>query len=231
MSEPVPSAIDRVPKVSDESSIRVLDPIERISEVLFGLIMVLTVTGSLSVASEDRPSIRTLLIGALGCNIAWGIIDAGMYLMARLNDSGQNIRMVRAVREAANRDAAYRLIAGALSPLLASTLTPEQLELMRQKLGQMPDPPSNPLLTGRDGIGAVAVFLLVFLSTFPVVVPFIFLGDARLALRVSNIIAVAMLFLCGYAFGSSAGLRPWVTGLSMVFVGAALVGVAAALGG
>jgi hypothetical protein len=50
----------------ERSSKRVLDPIDRVSEVLFGLIMVLTFTGSLSVAEAGRESIRTMLIGALG---------------------------------------------------------------------------------------------------------------------------------------------------------------------
>jgi hypothetical protein len=50
----------------------VLDPMERISEVLFGLIMVLTFTSSLSIASADRASTRSMLIAALGCNLAWG---------------------------------------------------------------------------------------------------------------------------------------------------------------
>jgi hypothetical protein len=39
----------------------VLEPIDRTSEVLFGLIMVLTFTGSLSVAQARR---RAMLIGA-----------------------------------------------------------------------------------------------------------------------------------------------------------------------
>jgi VIT1/CCC1 family predicted Fe2+/Mn2+ transporter len=55
--------------------------------------------------------------------------------------------------------------------------------------------------------------------------------DARLALRVSNAVAIVMLFFCGYAFGYRSGLRPWATGLSMVALGGALVGVAIALGG
>ena len=51
---------------------RMLDPAERTSEVLFGLIMVLTFTGSLSIAEAGREDIRAMLIGAPGCNIAWG---------------------------------------------------------------------------------------------------------------------------------------------------------------
>ena len=204
---------------------------DRISEVLFGLIMVLTCTSTISVVTADRIQIRTMLIGALGCNLAWGIIDAGMYLMARLHEQGRNILILRAAREASAPEAAQAAIAGALPPLLASVLTQEQLELMRQKLRQLPEPPMRPSLTKKDWVGAVAVCLLVFLSTLPVAIPFMLTNDARLALRVSNAIAIVMLFLCGYLFGRHAGLRPWLSGLSSVAIGSVLVVVAIALGG
>jgi VIT1/CCC1 family predicted Fe2+/Mn2+ transporter len=204
---------------------------DRISEVLFGLIMVLTCTSTISVVTADRIQIRTMLIGALGCNLAWGIIDAGMYLMARLHEQGRNILMLRAAREASAPEAAQAAIAGALPPLLASVLTQEQLELMRQKLRQLPEPPMRPSLTKKDWVGAVAACLLVFLSTLPVAIPFMLTNDARLALRVSNAIAIVMLFLCGYLFGRHAGLRPWLSGLSSVAIGSVLVIVAIALGG
>jgi VIT1/CCC1 family predicted Fe2+/Mn2+ transporter len=204
---------------------------DRISEVLFGLIMVLTCTSTISVVTADRIQIRTMLIGALGCNLAWGIIDAGMYLMARLHEQGRNILMLRAAREASAPEVAQAAIAGALPPLLASVLTQEQLELMQQKLRQLPEPPMRPSLTKKDWVGAVAVCLLVFLSTLPVAIPFMLTNDARLALRVSNAIAIVMLFLCGYLFGRHAGLRPWLSGLSSVAIGSVLVIVAIALGG
>ena len=150
--------------------------------------------------------------------------------MARFNQRGRNAARLRAVRRATDTGDARRIIADALPPLVASVLPPDQLELMRQRLLQLPEP-ERPRLTKRDGLGALAICLLSFLSTFPIVIPFILVGDARLALRLSNAIAIAMLFVCGYAFGHCAGFRPWATGLSMVAIGAALVGVAIALGG
>ena len=73
--------------------------------------------------------------------------------------------------------------------------------------------------------------MLSFLSTFPIVIPFLFISDARLALRVSNVVAITMLFLCGFMFGRYAGFRPMAMGAAMVALGGALVGVAIALGG
>src|SRR6185369_13790108 len=90
------------------SNHRALEPIERISEVLFGLIMVLTFTCSFSVVEAGRPEVRSLLIGALGCNFAWGIIDAIMYLMSCLADRARSIGALRAVRTTASPDKAQR---------------------------------------------------------------------------------------------------------------------------
>jgi VIT1/CCC1 family predicted Fe2+/Mn2+ transporter len=154
-----------------------------------------------------------------------------MYLMACLNERGRKLLTLRSVRNAADLDIARRTIAEALPPLLASLLPQEQLEMMRQRLRQMPEPDAHPQLTVRDGLGALGVCLLVFLSTLPVVVPFLLVGDTRLALRLSNSVAILMLFLCGYAFGRCAGIRPWAVGIAMVAVGIALVAVAIALGG
>jgi VIT family len=209
----------------------VLDPMERISEVMFGLVMALTFTCTLGVATADNLKVHSMLVGALGCNLAWGIIDGGIYLLARLNDRGRKILMLHAVRAAPDLDAAQRIISIALPPLLASIMSAKQLEAIRQKLRELPAPAERPGLAKHDLIGALGILLLSFLSTFPIVIPFIFVGDARLALRISNAVAIVMLFICGYLFGSRSGLRPWATGLSMVAVGAALVGVAIALGG
>jgi VIT family len=220
-----------MPKDTSQSSKRLLDPMERISEILFGLIMVLTFTCSFSVIGAARNEVRKMLLGALGCNLAWGIIDAVFYLMSRLSEQGHNILTLRRVRNVADPAKAHRVIANALPPLLASVLPEAEFEMMRQKLNQLPEPPAHPRLAKDDWRGAVRVFLLVFLSTFPVTLPFIFIHQARLALRISNAVAIAMLFGCGYAFGRHSGFRPWRVGLVMVAVGVALVGLTIAFGG
>jgi len=215
----------------NESSKRVLDPIDRVSEVLFGLIMVLTFTGSLSVAEAGRDDVRAMLIGALGCNLAWGIIDGILYLMGSLAEKGRGLLMFRAVRKATDPKEAQRVIAEALPSVVADVLTPTELEAMHERLKQLPEPPAQARLSPDDWRGAVGVFLLVFVSTFPVVIPFIFMRSAGPALRVSNVVAIVMLFLTGYAFGRMTGRRPWLVGIAMVVVGSILVGMTMALGG
>lgn len=210
---------------------RVLQPIDRVSEVLFGLIMVLTFTGSLSVAEADRDEVRTMLIGALGCNLAWGIIDAILYLMGCMAERGGGLRTLHAVRRTFDPETAHRLIAEALPPVIASVLEPAELEALHQRLKQLPEPPGRARLRRDDWLGGLAVFLWVFLTTLPVVIPFIFMHRVQPAMRVSNGIAVVLLFLTGYAFGRCAGRNPWLMGASMLFLGLVLVAMTIAMGG
>jgi len=220
-----------MPEAASKPIGTMLEPMERIAEILFGVIMTLTFTCTLAVETADRLQVRTMLIGALGCNLAWGIIDAGVYLITRINTESRKVAAVRAIREATDGSAARQILADSFNPALASALSNEQLESMRQNLRQMPEPLQRPKLTKRDWLGAGGLCLLCFVSTLPIALPFIFVSDARLALRISNAVAVALLALCGYAFGYRSGIPPWVTALVMVAFGAAMVGVAIALGG
>jgi hypothetical protein len=217
--------------IATRKSKRALEPMETISEIWFGLIMVLTFTCSLSVNGAGREEVRTLLIGALGCNLAWGIIDSVMHLVRCFVERGAAIARLRAVRYATDPSVAHEVISDSLPPVLASVLSPVELEVMRQKLNQLPAPPRRSTLSMRDWLGSAAVFLAVFLSTFPVAIPFLFVSNVRLALRLSNSVAVLMLFLAGYAFGVHADHSPWRMGLSMAIIGSGLVGIAVLLGG
>jgi len=210
---------------------RVLDPIERVSEVLFGLIMVLTFTGSLSVASPERAEVREMLYGAIGCNLAWGIVDAVMYVMTTLLARARSLRVFRGIQSAGDPAEARDAIAGSLDPFVAARLRPAVYDMVREDLVAVRDVPAQATVTRIDLAGALEVFLLVFLSTFPVAVPFIVMSDARLALRTSNAIAVAMLFIGGWSLGHYSGMRPWLVGVCMAAIGAALVGITIALGG
>jgi hypothetical protein len=220
----------RMAKSTSNSRKRLLDPIERSSEVLFGLIMVLTFTGSLRVTGADHDNVNRMLLGALGCNLAWGVIDAVFYLMSCLSARGHNLILLRDV-QAADAEKGRQLLNDAMSDDLAGVLTAQEIEAVRHRMTELPRRTDHPRLHRSDYLAATGVFLLVFLSTFPVVLPFIFLRNARLALRISNGIAIAMLFFTGWTYGKYAGYRPWHVGLFMVLIGLCMVALTIRLGG
>ena len=210
---------------------RLLSPMERISEVLFALIMVLTFTCSFSVAESNRQEVRTMLVGALGCNLAWGIIDGIFYLMDCFSARGRAILSLSSLQRVSSPSEGHRIISQALPPVLASVLSSADFETLRQRLKLVRDIPERPFLSGREWLGALSVFFIVTLSTLPVIAPFALIADAHLALRISNAIAISMLLVAGYAFGRYAGHRPWRMAVAMVLLGTAMVGIAMSLGG
>jgi VIT1/CCC1 family predicted Fe2+/Mn2+ transporter len=210
---------------------RLLDPGDRASEILFGLIMVISITGTISVATGGQEEVGTMLRAAIGCNLAWGITDGVMYLLSALILRGRGILALRAIRRGADDATARAVIEHVLPPAVARVLTPEELDGIRRRLCDGPEPPPRPPLGAEDFLGALAVAALVFLSTFPVVIPFLVMDEAGCALRASNGIAIAMLFVLGWLTGRSTGARPWKVALLMVALGVGLVALVIALGG
>jgi hypothetical protein len=208
-----------------------LDPMDRVSEVLFGLIMVLSATCSFSIGGAGATDARQMLIGALGCGLAWGLIDAAMFLMSCFATRATAISALRRLRGDEPLADARRVITDAMPETLAKVLPPEELDSIRQRLNQLPAPPSRPRLTRRDLLASGRVFLLVFSATWPALVPFVFVSDPKRALRISNATVIAMLFLTGYLFGKYADYYPLRMGLVMVAIGCAMVALTIALGG
>jgi VIT1/CCC1 family predicted Fe2+/Mn2+ transporter len=211
--------------------IRVLDPIDRISEVWFGLIIVLTFTCSISVKNAGREEVLEMILAAFGCNIAWGILDGFMYLQACFAREARNIALLRILSITTDSAIAHQLIVDSMPPMIGKAVSEAELETIRCQLVNAPEVDRRPALTVRHWLGGLGVFLAVFLSTFPVAAPFLFIHDARFALRISNAIALLMLFLTGYAFGRYGQYRPWRMGITMALIGAVLVAITVLLGG
>jgi VIT1/CCC1 family predicted Fe2+/Mn2+ transporter len=193
--------------------------------------MVLTFTGTLSVVDSGRDDVRDMLVAAIGCNLAWGFVDAVMFVLRNVVARGRKARLVRAVRGAVGPEQAHRLISDEIGALAQALAAPD-LERVRQWIVAQPAQ-AGPVtgITRLDLRGALGVFLLVFASTFPVVLPFVFIEDPGMAKRLSAAVAIAMLCLCGHARGRYAGLRAWRTGLVMVVLGVVVEAIVIALGG
>ena len=209
-----------------------LHQIDRLSEMIFGLIMVLTFTCSISAAESGRQEIRTMLWTAAGCNLAWGIVDAIMFLMSRLMERAEAHESITRIRNAKEPDEIRQSVKDAIPPLLADIISPQEINHLHHTLVQMPELPKHSFLTRRELINAGLVFLLVFLSTFPVIIPFFFIHEKPIiAIRISNAIAITLLFIAGYFLGNKTGHPAWLVGLIFTIIGMALVFMTIALGG
>lgn len=209
----------------------VLSPVDRISEMLFGLFMALTFVGAVSVAEAGRAEIKEMFVAALGCNLAWGLVDAVMSLVRTVTDRGRLLTLLRSVRATPDAEAGRRLIERSLSRAIAGLVSSEQIEAIRGRIIALPSVPERPKLKSDDLLAALGIFLIVVAATFPVVLPFIWIADVGTAKNVSHAVALAMLFFGGLALGRYAGYGSWRVGFIMVGLGAALVIAINALGG
>jgi len=215
----------------NDTSNSALDPVYRASEVIFGLLMAMSFIGSISVATDGKEEVRTLLVAALGCNLAWGLVDAVMHLVATKTQMRRNRLLLGRLHAGADPATGRALLADEMSGPLAVSIGDEGLEQLRQRLANLPLAARRRDITGRDLGDAVVVFFLVVLSTFPVVIPFMLIDDTARALLLSRLVAVATLFIAGAALARYSGGNIWLNGLLMATIGALMMAAIMALGG
>jgi hypothetical protein len=209
----------------------VLNPVDRIAEVLFGLIMVLTFTGAISASTDAREDVRELLWAALGCNVAWGLVDAIMYLMNVAIERGHALKVIRKIHAVNNSTEGGEILKNEIQPVLAGLMTEKELSELSSRLQKLPEPSRKHLITRTDLWAGMQIFMLVFLCTFPVAIPFGILNDLSVAMRASNGVALLLLCIGGYKLAGYAGFRPWLTAIIYALIGLLLVAITMALGG
>jgi hypothetical protein len=213
-----------------------LDPGSHLGEALFGLIMTLTFTlgADLVIEAQGREGARRMLLGILGCNLTWGIIDGVLYVLGCAFEHGRLHRIGGEVHAAQNPLRARQLVAGELDELLVPLTDAPQRDALyaaivqRVKTGAIATPQP---VTRKDLLGGLESGLLVFACSFPAVLPFLLFDEPRFALRVSNMILLALLYYLGYRHALHTLARPWLAGLVFLIAGLFLVALAIELGG
>jgi hypothetical protein len=209
----------------------VLDTVDRVSELCFGLFMALTFVGAVSAATAGEDAGRKMLFTAVGCNLAWGLADGVMFLVRTLTNRGRRLTLALTVKNEPDAAIAVRALRDALPKSMKSLVSDTQLELIRASIAARTSLPHRPRLVLDDFIGAVGIFVIVVSSTFPVALPFVLFNDTSTALIVSRVLTLAMLFGAGIALGRHAGFGRWRAGFAMVALGVVLTTAIIALGG
>jgi VIT1/CCC1 family predicted Fe2+/Mn2+ transporter len=209
----------------------VLDKPTRISEILFGLIMVLTFTGTISISTAGKQEVRELLWAALGCNFAWGLVDGIMYLMDKVISHAHDVNQLNRIKLSKDDAESRGICKENFPPLIVHVMDDKEIDQLSAKLKSLPELFIRNTLILKDFLIAGQIFLLVFLITLPVALPFLFIPDVALAMRISNGVALLLLFIGGFSLGRYAGIKPFLTALAYMAIGVFLVAMTMAFGG
>jgi predicted outer membrane lipoprotein len=122
----------------------------------------------LSGGAEDGA--RAALLGAIGCNAAWGIIDAVFYMMTSAFDRNRRLRLARAIAATPDEAAALAAIRSELDPYLASVTRAEDRERLYRSVHNLLAHGRLPRRTGLlfdDVMGAIEVFCIALAASLP----------------------------------------------------------------
>ena len=220
---------------------RLLDPIDRLVEGIYSVLIVLTFTLAAraihsydaTVDVNDWQLALQLFLAAAGCAVAWGLIDGAMYVLTCAFERGKDRRLYRLVGNAATEEAGIAALADELddelSPLADEAERRQIYAALIRRLRLAPPPPTG--IRKGDLAGGLGTFLVAVAAAVPVLLPLLLPLNAEQRVRASNIVAFIMLFLMGYGCARYAGGKPLRTGLLLTILGAVMVLVAIPLGG
>ncbi len=221
---------------------RLLDPIDRLTETIYSILILLTFTLAFRIIHLwDNPGqvvsaeyVNELLVAALGATLAWGVIDGIMHALMELLQRGERHRLLWQIQAAETVHEGIEVIAGELDYILEPIAGDSErqalyLSVFHHLRGGQPQPVR---FKREDFTGALGCLVVAIIAVLPSLVPLMVLrDDYALAIRVSNIVSFIMLFYAGYQWGRHTGSSPWKTGLLLVAVGVLMVSIAIPLGG
>ena len=212
---------------------RYLDPSDRMAEILFGVIMTLTFTLGASLVVEEGPdATRALLLGVIGCNLAWGVIDGLLYIFGAMYERGFAFRASRLLERRGRAALAGKIEEHLDAAYGAALAAPTRAMIGRDIIDHAAAiEPARVKMTKDDLCGAVASFFLVALTAVPAVLPFLIFDRLPTALRVSNFLLIGLMFLIGYRWAAYINANRWRVGLGMASGGLVLVQITIFLGG
>lgn len=220
---------------------KLLDPIDRLAEAIYSILILLTFTLAYRVATVNEPAaqipreyVNDLLLAAVSAILAWGLIDGVMHILLELFQRGERHRMLRQIQTAPDEQAAIAIIADELDYVLEPISgAEERATLYHNVFAELRDSAPRPIGFKReDFAGALGCVVVALGAVIPSLIPFVLLGhDPNLAIRLSNLVSFVVLFLAGYRWGIYTGASPWRTGTLLAAVGVLMVAIAIPLGG
>jgi len=206
------------------------------AEVIYGVIIAMTFTSALRDlpwAIVEKMLVERTVYTALFCCIAWGIADGLFYLWERNYLIRQENRIIE-LSKSAQTDPAVSLVEAQLDDTVLRNIPGEQRRELYQKLVQfLSGAGAKETLSMREAFTIVGgTFIRSALAGVVVVIPFFATTDVDLALKVSNLLGILLLFGIGYLRALDREfIHRIVMAVGTSLIGIVIAGITVVLGG
>ena len=204
------------------------------SEPMFGVIMVVCFTSVLRAYPNLAEQILgTILVSALFCCIAWGLVDGIFYAWEAHYELDKRKKIQEAAKTSTGAGDAEGLVEGHLGDTVVDLLEDEDRKQIYQIVNKKLPGIDLGTVSIRDDIVTVLIaFGLVVGSSIVVMVPFLVIDPVMTALVVSNVTGIVLLFFMGYWREEAKGIgKKLTTGLLTAFIALIITVVTIVLGG
>jgi hypothetical protein len=198
-------------------------------EIVSGLFIVLIMINGLKLFSKDLLSINRVffVFEILTVNLIWGMFDGWMLIFTNLLSEGRYNKMISRI-ESSDKKLATEIIKNELDDTIISRCdkkTREQIiETVLKNLSSIPQATlKKPKISKNDIIAALICTFFVFLPCIVILPFFLLMNNLNLAILVSNIIGLGMLFAFGYKLGSCTDRNKIITGMIIMLIGLVII--------
>ncbi|HUK37670.1 MAG TPA: hypothetical protein VLV30_00985 [Methanomicrobiales archaeon] len=205
------------------------------AEAIYGVIIAMTFTSVL----RGDPTVLGKYLGktilsALLCCTAWGLADGIFYSWERRYLFRREGRIIEFSRSAGGQESAVSLVGEELDDTILRNIPAEhRVRLYGQLVGFLSGVKGGEKMTLRDALTIVTGTCLMSAGAgLFIVAPFFLVPDVELALRISNLAGILLLFVVGFSRAGDREFCPRVaSGLGTSLIGIIIAGITIVLGG
>ena len=216
-----------------------LSPSDRLTEIITGIIMTTAVIGATRIGiGSGHTDFLIIFSAAMGCDIAWGLVDGVLYIFGELTDRGRHVQLLKNLKSIQDETTAIELVVKKIeeeldSPILQHFSRDDKVRISQGVVKfSTKITPENVHVSKKDVFGGITIFFLDVCAGLVLLIPFFILPNQMvIATRISMVIALILLFLIGYKWAKITNRPKVQTGLIMMFLAIAIDVIVIILGG
>jgi VIT1/CCC1 family predicted Fe2+/Mn2+ transporter len=187
---------------------------DRLSELLYGVLMVTSISGLVLIGEPGGENDLYYMLVVLFITIVmWGLLDGISYALLSSANRAERETLLESLQAESDSDKRNKAIVEDLDETLISRLDDESKSQIAAIVGNgLPrnaEKMTKNKLTSYEKDIVLAAFLLDFIPLIILVFPYLFFDSVKTAALTSHIIALVMFVVLGYYYSKYAHLNKW----------------------